>query len=93
MDSQSTNQLESQVEPFDSKRASLPAWVLWPTLSVLFYVLSIGPALKLSRSNFGWHPSVEGVYAPVFRACHLFPPAERCLYKYLYLCNVPMPLD
>ncbi len=75
MDSQSTDQLEPQTNPADSKRSGLLGWFLWPVMLLLIYILSMGPAFSLGRRYTSFSTRLT-LYSPIFYLCNT-PPTSR----------------
>jgi hypothetical protein len=72
-------------DPYPKKK-SMPwlNWLMGIFLVVVFYVLSIGPAIVLMDKRL-LPKSVEIIYVPLVRFCLQCPPAERVVQWYIDL--------
>src|SRR5215469_12402594 len=75
----------------DSKSQSIAGWFLWPVIGVLIYVLSVGPACKLSQAGFLPFSTFRIIYAPISAVTVHFPGARRCMIRYLRLWGAFVP--
>jgi hypothetical protein len=93
MDSESTEQLESQTDSSKSKPLGLIKWVLWVGLAFLLYVLSIGPAMRLAQARVIPYSGVRFIYAPLDRFCLSNLAIRGYYFRYLRFWGIPMYIE
>jgi hypothetical protein len=86
-------QLETQTESSDSKPFGILKWSLWFCAAFLVYLLSIGPAMRLSQERVVPYSVVRFIYAPVDRFCVSHVTLRGYYFRYLRFWGIPMYIE
>jgi hypothetical protein len=87
-----TDQVETQADSPDTKSHGIFGWLFWPSILLLVYVLSAGPAVKLADANIIPFSIVLTIYSPLETLGDVCPPAKRLLAWYVGLWETPRHL-
>jgi hypothetical protein len=85
MGDQSKHQPQPELHPdhfAPRRRGAWPGWFLWPTMLLLLYILSIGPAMRFAVFGQIPFPIYRTLYYPIDRLYWTCPPAHQCLDWY-----------
>jgi hypothetical protein len=86
MDDQSTHQVEAQT---DSKHQSTATRFLLLPIFLVVYLLSIGPAAKLTDKGVLPMPVFMTLYSPIIRLCEVSSATNRLVTWYVDLFAPP----
>ena len=93
MDTSSTEQHDSTVEPQQRPRGGTSTLFLWLSFFLfVVYPLSVGPAAWLMLKYPSTQPVIAALYTPIEALCRHSPPFEKALEWYLFgVWRIPFP--